>query len=223
MAQKLEILIQLCDALGHAHSHGVIHRDVKPGNVFLTRERTVKVVDFGLALHKDSLGKSQMGGTIPYMSPEQLGSGNPDSRSDVWSTGVTAYELLTGKLPFHGPELLRQILASPVPLLDSSMPLAGDLNRVLGRALAKNKDEPYPTAGLLATDLHRLQRASEISSYSTRDAVEKIPVDTDPLPDTKPLEHNWPQQHQAEYLRALDFGFRCSATGQVAIRTSTFT
>ncbi len=100
VGQKLRILIQLCDALDHAHCNGVIHRDVKPANLFIAQDGTVKVLDFGLAVQSNVSGPGRFAGTIQYMSPQQIGNGELDRRSDVWSAGVTMYELLSGQLPF---------------------------------------------------------------------------------------------------------------------------
>jgi serine/threonine protein kinase len=226
--QKLEILVQLCEALDHAHSHGIVHRDIKPGNIFVTREHVVKVVDFGIAIQSDVAGNRPIAGTIPYLAPEQLKGAQQDTQSDLWSVGITMYELLTGKLPFSGPNLLYQIGSAPVPQLDPSMPLSGDLNRVLNKALAKNKNARYSAARALIMDLRSLQMALQISSYPTIESIEAVCVDNDPLAKPEPTDLNskTPDQqglaHQPDYLRQLELGFRCQASGQVAIRSDEF-
>ena len=108
---KLDIIAQLCDALHYAHEQGVVHRDVKPANVFLLTDGTVKLLDFGIAKMASS-GLTRQGdvlGSASYMSPEQVrGSDMVDGRADIFSTGVVLYELLAGKKPFESdqpPEL----------------------------------------------------------------------------------------------------------------------
>src|SRR5258706_689277 len=102
---KLDIVAQLCSGLGYAHSMGVVHRDVKPANVFLLEDGTVKLLDFGIAKLTTSTLTRQgdVLGSASYMSPEQVaGSDSVDGRADVFSTGVVLYELLSGHKPFEG-------------------------------------------------------------------------------------------------------------------------
>src|ERR1022692_2971283 len=151
---KLSILAQTADALGHAHSQGVVHRDVKPGNIMILGEGSVKMVDFGIA---ELAGlPNSVGGTLPYMSPEQLAgqtdlesltptlfgiaSQRLDGRSDIWSAGVTLFELLTGRLPFHN---MWEIVSAPLPVVPTTFSLARGLNAVLARALAKDPEMRY--------------------------------------------------------------------------------
>ena len=110
---KLDIVAQLCAGLGYAHSQGVVHRDVKPANVFILEDGSVKLLDFGIAKLSSSTLTRQgdVVGSAPYMSPEQVaGTQDLDGRSDVWSTGVLLYELLTGRKPFDGDALTTVIV-----------------------------------------------------------------------------------------------------------------
>src|SRR5438128_9031118 len=105
-AQVVEVTTQVLAALGHAHAHGIVHRDVKPENVLVTREGTVKVADFGLARafaeSRNTQAPGTVTGTVQYLAPEQI-QGNPaDPRTDVYALGIVGYELLTGKVPFTG-------------------------------------------------------------------------------------------------------------------------
>lgn len=175
-AQRVELLLGLCDAVQHAHQRGVVHRDLKPDNILITRDgpeasaAQPKILDFGVArLIDDDSGASmhtaagELVGTLAYMSPEQL-SGDPerlDARSDVFSLGVIGYELLCGCLP-HGSGLAAmadviQAITRDEPkragLLDAS--LRGDLEVILGKALEKDPDRRYQSAAEFAADLRR--------------------------------------------------------------------
>lgn len=169
--QRLELISRICDAVQHAHTKGVVHRDLKPGNILVTRDGMPKILDFGVARATDSDIQTatiqteigQLVGTIPYMSPEQA-SGDPDSidtRSDVYALGVIAYELLAGRLPhdlrakmIH--EAVRVIREDdPAPLSSVHRSLRGDVEIIIGKALAKEKERRYQSASDLASDIGR--------------------------------------------------------------------
>ena len=155
-----KLIVKVANALHYAHKRGLVHRDVKPGNILVDDEGEPHVVDFGLALRDEDVGKAnRYAGTPAYMSPEQVrGEGHRvDGRSDVFSLGVVLYELLVGKRPFRGDskrELFEQVLSlDPRPLrqLDDAIP--AELERICLRALAKRSSERYFTAKDLADDL----------------------------------------------------------------------
>src|SRR6266436_7525600 len=122
LAEKLEIVIQVCRGLAFAHEHGIVHRDVKPSNIRLLDDGAVKIMDFGIAkLGETQLTKAgMMVGTVHYMSPEQVRGKPLDGRSDVFSLGVILYELLAGRRPFKGEGatdvLFKIVNDEPVPL-----------------------------------------------------------------------------------------------------------
>src|SRR3954465_10009212 len=171
LRQRVEILIKLCDAVHHAHQKGVIHRDLKPANVLVTDDGQPKTLDFGVARVTDGdvavttmqTDTGQLVGTLQYMSPEQaLGAAREiDTRCDVYALGAIAYELLAGRLPhvLHNkplPEALRIIREDePTRLSTIDRPLAGDLETIVGKAVGKEKDRRYASAGELAADLRR--------------------------------------------------------------------
>ncbi len=166
LAEKLEIVIQVCRGLAFAHEHRIVHRDVKPSNIRLLDDGTVKIMDFGIAkLGGTQLTKAgMMVGTVHYMSPEQVRGKPLDGRSDVFSLGVILYELLAGRRPFKGEGatdvLFKIVNDEPVPL--DPGPLGGvspRLQEVVSRALAKNPEERYPTAAALAEDLAEVMEA----------------------------------------------------------------
>ncbi|MFO0981308.1 MAG: serine/threonine-protein kinase [Planctomycetota bacterium] len=165
---RLELFLDACDAVQCAHQKGVIHRDLKPGNLLVTREGAIKVIDFGIARAMDgdpstATGHGEIVGTLRYMSPEQS-SGDPgavDTRSDVYSLGVVLYELLTGRLPYdirstsilEAARMIRDAEPPRPSVVDRRLP--GDLDAIALKALEKVSARRYQTAGDLAADLRR--------------------------------------------------------------------
>jgi tetratricopeptide (TPR) repeat protein/predicted Ser/Thr protein kinase len=165
LVEKLSIIEQVCLALGYAHQRGVIHRDVKPANVIVRHDGLAKIVDFGIARMQSSgpeSGLTQTGnviGTIHYIAPERLKGLPFDGRSDIFSTGVMLYYLLTGQLPFTGEDMtvLQKLVNDPHPPLSTYLanyPPA--LDTIVDRALAKDPERRYGTAEEFASDLHAL-------------------------------------------------------------------
>ena len=164
LLQKLDYMVQVCQALHYAHEHDIVHRDVKPANVIvLTGGSQVKLVDFGIA-RAGSSGMTRTGiaiGTTSYMSPEQIeASRTLDRRSDVFSAGVMMYEILTYELPFPGSEPIAiaiKILREPYPPLSAYLPeYPPELDNILAKALAKDRDERYATAEDFAFELNHI-------------------------------------------------------------------
>ena len=163
---KLDIIAQLCDALHYAHEQGVVHRDVKPANVFLLTDGTVKLLDFGIAKMSSS-GLTRQGdvlGSASYMSPEQVrGSDAVDGRADIFSCGVVLYELLTGRKPFEADQptaTIVKILNDPPRPIETLAPdLPAQLVAAVNRALAKDPADRYATAGELSKELQWIRRA----------------------------------------------------------------
>ena len=166
--RKLQIATELCTALLYAHRAGIIHRDVKPGNIMLAEDGSVKILDFGLArwvVDANSLGLTQTGtlmGSPHYMSPEQI-SGQPvDQRSDIFAVGAVFYELLTYQKAFPGESMatvLHRIMsADPTPVRAISADLEPELEAIIGRALQKAPDDRYPTLQEMLQDLGRVVR-----------------------------------------------------------------
>jgi serine/threonine-protein kinase len=162
MADRLGILEEVCSALGYAHRNNVIHRDVKPANIFVQPDGSAKLLDFGIARlekREGDQGLTRTGnliGTVPYMAPERLKNEPIDGRSDIFAAGVVLFQLVAGQLPFSGADnvLMNKILTEPHPRLSSiRQDLPPSLEAIIDRALAKNPDERYPAAEEMAADL----------------------------------------------------------------------
>ena len=162
LPERLRILVEVCSALGYAHRNNVIHRDVKPANIFVQPDGTAKLLDFGIArLEKRDQDNNltQTGnliGTVPYMAPERLRNEDVDGRSDIFAAGVVLFQLMAGQLPFSGTDnvLMQKIMNEPHPRLSSiRQDLPASLEPILDRALAKSLDDRYPTAEEMAADL----------------------------------------------------------------------
>jgi len=163
LAEKLDIASQLCEGLGYAHEQGIVHRDIKPGNVRVLEDGTVKILDFGIA--KFAVGSATQSGTIlgtaSYMAPEQIMGQAVDGRADLFSAGVLLQELLTGKKPFSGDSptaVVYQIMHVEPPPIRTIMPeLPEALDEIVARALKKNPDERYSRASEMASDLQMVR------------------------------------------------------------------
>ena len=161
-ADAIRLTAQILDALDYAHKHGVVHRDVKPANVFVLDDGTVKVADFGIA-HLDSSSLTQAGqvmGTPSAMSPEQILGLPVDGRTDVFSAGVILYQFVTGERPFGGAAttttMQKVLKEDPLPPSTLNVQLPDAMDAVVRQALAKKPDERYATAAEFAAALRAL-------------------------------------------------------------------
>ena len=146
-----EIIRQLLDGLGYAHAQGVVHRDIKPSNILINDDGRIKISDFGIA-HIDTSSLTQIGeimGSPGYMSPEQFTGDEPDARTDLYATGVIAFELLTGRKPFTGSnvEIMRQVIGERPPNPSEFNPqISAQLDWATHKALAKKREERFQSA-----------------------------------------------------------------------------
>ena len=203
VGHSVDLVLQACQALSEAHSIGLVHRDIKPDNLFLVArsadETVLKVLDFGIAksllAHDAAItNDGDILGTPAYMPPEQMSSSKTvDERADIWSIGIVLYELLTGRQPFVGNNLIeyfKQVTGAPMP--DIERPLPDGLEAILRRCLQKKAADRYANMAQLATALAPFagdtERAQAAVSYA-RDRlgiVDNVPARA--AEQTKPIE-----------------------------------
>jgi serine/threonine-protein kinase len=167
--KALSIVERVADALGYAHTMGIVHRDIKPANIMYEPESdTAKVTDFGIARITDS-SKTKTGmvlGTPSYMSPEQLAGKRIDGRSDLFSLGVTLYQMLSGRLPFEGEamtQLMFAIANNPHPPIREFNPaLPAWIDAIIDKALAKEAEKRYQTGMEFAAAIREARRTGAV-------------------------------------------------------------
>jgi serine/threonine-protein kinase len=164
-SQASDIALEVASALGFAHENGVVHRDIKPGNILISNSGQVKVADFGIARALGAAvedGLTQTGsvmGTATYLSPEQAQGAQPDPRSDLYSLGVTMYEMVAGKAPFVGDTPVavtyQHVHAMPTPLHDLKADVSLDFEAIVAKCMAKSPKRRYESASALRDDIRR--------------------------------------------------------------------
>ena len=172
---------QITRALSHAHERGIIHRDIKPQNIMLLRDGTLKVADFGIAALENEVyeNNGQTIGSIHYIAPEQARGNSPDARSDIYSLGVVMYEMLTGRLPYTGNTLaeiaVKHMNAKPEPLRSIIPSIPEELERITLKAMNADLSGRYQSAGELLSDLDEFTHSAMKQEFPLESEEESSP------------------------------------------------
>ncbi len=165
--RAIRITLEICRALGYIHSQGVVHRDLKPENIMVDQNDRIKLIDFGIAANAGSRRLTfakftQAMGTPDYVSPEQVKGKRGDARSDIYSLGVMFYEMLTGKVPFTGPNpfviMNERLLNHPIPPREVDPTISPELQEIIYRALEREPSKRYPNAHEFELDLEHPEK-----------------------------------------------------------------
>jgi len=200
--RAIDIAIDVCGALEAAHAQGVIHRDIKPGNIMLNPRGEVKVTDFGIArvtTTADTVAQTAaILGTASYLSPEQAQGQPVDGRSDIYSLGCVLYEMVTGRPPFLGDSPVavasKQVLEQPTPPSRLNSDVTADLDAVILRALAKNPANRYQSAEEMRSDLERAKRGLPVQATPLLAAGATQVLDRPPAHPTEVLAPTEPDR-----------------------------
>jgi serine/threonine protein kinase len=176
--RSVRITLGICDALDYIHSHGVVHRDLKPENIMVDSNDRIKLIDFGIASNAGArritfTKLSNTMGTPDYISPEQVRGRRGDGRSDVYALGVMLYEMLTGKVPFTGPNAFAimndRLLNNPVPPREINPEISPQLQEIIYRALERDPRNRYSNAREFAWDLKHQDQVGVADRAELRD------------------------------------------------------
>jgi serine/threonine-protein kinase len=193
LVEKLEIVRQVCEGLGYAHSKGVVHRDIKPANIMVQPDGHIKIVDFGIARLESASGHTVTGaviGTFHYISPERLKGEPSDGRADIWACGVMLYLMLTGRLPFPGEDIsaLHKVVNEQFePLSNFLTNYPPALDFIVDRALAKNPDDRFGSAEEMAADIEAINEELKRARVGEVLAQAKELLQQDQLSSVRPM------------------------------------
>ena len=213
--ESLHFITQIMRGLSHAHSRGIIHRDIKPQNIMVLRDGSVKVADFGIACLADSAQTltQEALGSVHYISPEQARGDRPDARSDIYSSGVVLYEMLTGRLPFEGESAvsvaIQHLSSIPLAPREINPDIPEQLELICMKAMAPDLEHRYQSADAMIVDLEAFRKNPEVemkfdlsdlrpeeNDEPTR-TIRTMPSHTVTIPVHQP-ERNYPRRERDE-------------------------
>ena len=213
--ESLHFITQIMRGLSHAHSRGIIHRDLKPQNIMVLRDGSVKVADFGIACLADSAQTltQEALGSVHYISPEQARGDRPDARSDIYSSGVVLYEMLTGRLPFEGESAvsvaIQHLSSIPLAPREINPDIPEQLELICMKAMAPDLEHRYQSADAMIADLEAFRKNPEVemkfdlsdlrpeeNDEPTR-TIRTMPSHTVTIPVHQP-ERNYPRRERDE-------------------------
>lgn len=213
--ESLHFITQIMRGLSHAHSRGIIHRDIKPQNIMVLRDGSVKVADFGIACLADSAQTltQEALGSVHYISPEQARGDRPDARSDIYSSGVVLYEMLTGRLPFEGESAvsvaIQHLSSIPLAPREINPDIPEQLELICMKAMAPDLEHRYQSADAMIADLEAFRKNPEVemkfdlsdlrpeeNDEPTR-TIRTMPSHTVTIPVHQP-ERNYPRRERDE-------------------------
>lgn len=213
--ESLHFISQIMRGLSHAHSRGIIHRDIKPQNIMVLRDGSVKVADFGIACLADSAQTltQEALGSVHYISPEQARDDRPDARSDIYSSGVVLYEMLTGRLPFEGESAvsvaIQHLSSIPLAPREINPDIPEQLELICMKAMAPDLEHRYQSADAMIADLEAFRKNPEVemkfdlsdlrpeeNDEPTR-TIRTMPSHTVTIPVHQP-ERNYPRRERDE-------------------------
>ena len=200
--EPLHFSVQISKALEHAHSKGIVHRDIKPQNIMIIRDGSIKVADFGIAALESTQEQrsSQTVGSVHYIAPEQARGEQPDTRSDIYSLGVVMYEMLTGRMPYDGETAeqiaLKHIAGIAVPPQEINPDIPDELARITLRAMNADINARYQSASELLADLEEFRKQQAAANRTSSDGEEGFEV----VPDVEPIGRTG-EMSEAKYAR----------------------
>ena len=200
--EALHFSVQISKALEHAHSKGIVHRDIKPQNIMIIRDGSIKVADFGIAALESTQEQrsSQTVGSVHYIAPEQARGEQPDTRSDIYSLGVVMYEMLTGRMPYDGETAeqiaLKHIAGIAVPPQEINPDIPDELARITLKAMNADINARYQSASELLADLEEFRKQQAAANRTSSDGEEGFEV----VPDVEPIGRTG-EMSEAKYAR----------------------
>ena len=218
LKRVIEILLQICSGLAYSHEHGLLHKDIKPTNIFILSDDQVKLTDFGLSFPRETIDAS-LRESVPYMSPEKIAGKRLDERSDIYSLGTIAFEMITGRKPFPEKDidkLLEMCETQELPDPRSLRPdLPDELCRFVIRATKKNPDKRYRNFSKIISDLKPLTGRKNLTDYQHESDENELLTLSLNYEEKKAQQLKRLVAEFDEKLKKIDVDFRISKNSQL--------